>query len=63
MDDGSNLGVLCFPRDDGSFVFPADVKEQIGDAVADQALSYSRSAFNFLKSGNAELWIFNERPE
>lgn len=63
MDNGINLGVLCFPRDDGSFVFPADVKEQIGDAVADQALSYSRSAFNFLKSGNAELWIFNDRLE
>ena len=55
----AGVDIICVARDDGSFSFPANIRDMIGSAEA-SFVTLERSAFNVVDSGDSRLLILNE---
>ena len=55
---GEFVDISCVARDDGSFSFPADIRQQIGSDSA-LSFSYAREAVNVVENGDTQLWVIN----
>ena len=56
--DNGFLDIFCLARDDGSFSYPANIRDMIGSAEA-SFVTLARDSFNVVDSGNSRLLILN----